>query len=63
MFFQSLYEVSIEFGRTVFLKMMLGGGGGPPISERGDKKISGRESTMDDAMIVVKACNVLFENY
>ena len=51
----------MEFGRTVFLKMMLGGGGG--MSERGDKKISGRESTMDDAMIVVKACNVLFENY
>ena len=39
----------------------LGGGGG--MYERGDKKISGRESTMDDAMIVVKACNVLFENY
>ena len=33
------------------------------MSERGNKKISGRESTMDDAMIVVKACNVLFENY
>ena len=62
MFFHSLYEVSIEFGRTVFLKMMLGGGGGG-MAERGDKKISGRESTMDDAMIVVKACNVLFENY
>ena len=61
MLFHSLYEVSIEFGRTVFLKMMLGEGGG--MSERGDKKISGRESTMDDAMIVVKACNVLFENY
>ena len=61
MLFHSLYEVSIEFGRTVFLKMMLGGGGGR--AERGGKKISGRESTMDDAMIVVKACNVLFENY
>ena len=59
MLFHSLYEVSSELGRTVFLKRRVGGG----MSERGDKKISGRESTMDDAMIVVKACNVLFENY